>query len=42
MTVSIIHSTQGICNYILEKEVKKDGKWLIGQQRPATAFDRVP
>ena len=25
MTVSIIHSTQGICNYILEKEVKKDG-----------------
>ena len=26
MTVSIIHSTQGICNYILEKEVKKDGK----------------
>ncbi len=26
MTVSILHSTQGICNCILEKEVKKDGK----------------
>ena len=23
MTFSIIHSTQGICNYILEKEEKK-------------------
>lgn len=37
MIVSIIHLTQGICNYILEKEVMKDGK--IGSIRQVGASE---